>query len=747
MSVAKYRLLLLWQFLFIVLSLSWLWAPWLNPHLSAHTSVISQFEAVGQPFSLLFRVADVLAALLFIGLAVYYAAHLPTHRKYFVTITLLIISIGTLLDPLFPTQCFQIHHYCVPDSASFITAIHDVESFIVYVALLALVVYDVVKRRKLPSITTVVVHALFGLYVVLNIPSLERYATVTQFVYELTVAVWVAWFCREILLAGKTIPHSRLLPLIRYGMAAWAFLMGVTAILINLTGGRFAFHPHALYLGSGAWLTQHGVIAGVILLYIGRHLLRGEMRARQLVLLIFGTEIIKYAAITPDPSLLNLYVGGFAALFVLRDSFDRGTAPLTWRIRLRDLGYLMGGLTVSVGLAAFVIAHHHRASQIAEDALVHLNDIVFRNTSAPLGFRRPEVLFSDTVGVLIIAIIVGVLWVLFKPSARPGCATDRERHDVRHILRTYSQSSEDFFKLWPHDKTYFWDETGSTFLAYRQVGPVAYLLADPVGAYPETLLASFQQYCRTERLKLACLPVYESSRSLYESHRLSLLQIGASAVIDITNFTEVTAHDKWWRWQRNRAEKRGYTHHVSMPPHQASLIAECKAISDAWLNSGGHSERGFALGYFDDRYLSQCVVHYLTDTSGTPVAFVNILPAFTTLQTATIDLLRFLPDHDGTMPYLLYSVIAQLKTESSVRSFDLGFVPFAVTDNRVVQIAKLVGGKRFSSKGLEQFKNKFDPMWEPNYLAYDGDLADLTQIAANLDRAMRLPTTKPLSKK
>ena len=40
------------------------------------------------------------------------------------------------------------------------------------------------------------------------------------------------------------------------------------------------------------------------------------------------------------------------------------------------------------------------------------------------------------------------------------------------------------------------------------------------------------------------------------------------------------------------------------------------------------------------------------------------------------------------------------------------------------------------AKGLEQFKNKFDPVWEPNYLAYEGDMTDLAVIALNIEKAM-----------
>jgi lysylphosphatidylglycerol synthetase-like protein (DUF2156 family) len=68
--------------------------------------------------------------------------------------------------------------------------------------------------------------------------------------------------------------------------------------------------------------------------------------------------------------------------------------------------------------------------------------------------------------------------------------------------------------------------------------------------------------------------------------------------------------------------------------------------------------------------------------------------------------------------------------------FDLGFVPFAKARGPLLSIAKAVATDRFSAKGLEQFKNKFRPSWEPNYLAYEGDIADLAVIALNIEKAM-----------
>lgn len=148
-------------------------------------------------------------------------------------------------------------------------------------------------------------------------------------------------------------------------------------------------------------------------------------------------------------------------------------------------------------------------------------------------------------------------------------------------------------------------------------------------------------------------------------------------------------------------------------------------------------ERGFALGHFDEDYLAKCVIHYLTGANGKVVAFANELPQFQPRTVKTIDLLRYDPGADKAMPFLLASLIKDTaETESAIRIFDLGFVPFARAKGPLLAIAKTFSGDKFSAKGLEQFKNKFDPRWQPNYMAYDGDLGDLAVIALNIEKVM-----------
>jgi len=177
---------------------------------------------------------------------------------------------------------------------------------------------------------------------------------------------------------------------------------------------------------------------------------------------------------------------------------------------------------------------------------------------------------------------------------------------------------------------------------------------------------------------------------------------------------------------------------VSSPPHTPELLRETFILSRSWLEQSGHSEQGFALGYYDDAYLRQCRLHVLRNASSELVAFANQLPIYHGLRQSSVDLIRFRPDVNGAMPVLIANLLMQMHGAGEYDSFDLGFVPLAKIDTKAAAIARRLATGRFSAAGLEQFKGKFEPQWQPQYLAYDGDLVDLAALFTRLQKAMRV---------
>ncbi len=648
---------------------------------------------------------------------------------------LLVVGAGFILDPLFITTCRLNGNSCV-EYVSLTSVLHGLETVITASALLVLTLHDAQKRKKLVSIAFGIFQVLYVLLFFSQLANSGHFNTLSQYIYQTVLVVWLTWFCRDFLAEHSFGTSKQEKQIVKISVATWAFLNGVLAILLSLAHIHLLGRIKGLYFASdNAWLAQHGVAIGIIMLYLSRHLLRGERRARQIFLLISGIEVIKYAVISPHASLMTLYLLSFLVLFVLRDDFDRGVVPMTWIMRLRDLYFMTFSLLIAAFLALLALNRNSHVAVIAGQAFDHWFDYV-EKSNVLSQTQVHSALLAHTASSFILTSAAVILWILFKPYSVTVHPEDK-KSIVVDLLERFSKSPDDYFKLWPSDKSYFWQKDQNGFIAYKVVGSVVYGLADPISKNQKPLLMDFLSWAKAHRLKASLMPIPETSRKLYDEAGLGLLQIGSSAVVDIEHFLSSTATNKWWRWQKNRALKSGYSYVCAHPPHANTLIQQLKQVSEAWLQTGRHKERTFGLGYFDDNYLQQCVIHYLALPDGSIAAFTNQVPQPKSLSTTTIDLLRYLPETNNAMPYLLYETITTVSAQG-YKHFDLGFVPFAKTKNQSLALVQAMSAGIFSSKGLMQFKNKFEPDWQPYYLAYEGDITNLAPVALNIEKLLNL---------
>ncbi|HSX16017.1 MAG TPA: phosphatidylglycerol lysyltransferase domain-containing protein [Candidatus Saccharimonadales bacterium] len=716
-----------WLPVYVLAGTSWLLAP-LLAHQHYGTLVLISNSEAGAAGGW-FRLGDVLAGLVLLAAVWQFGL---MQRARWVGWVVGVIAVLSIIDGLFPDTCYIGHQLCTTPAAV-LSAVHDVETVVLTALLAVLSLWDAVRNRRLASIGFVTVQLLAACLVVSGLAS-TQFRVVLQYAYEFAAIIWLGW-----LVDGynrRAVP-ARSAWRVRRAAGLGMLLAGLLAIIASLPHLRFVHDQAVLHVvHTGSLLAQHGIIAGVLLLYLSRHLLRGERPVLWLGLLVVGSLVLKYSVLTPHVLALVVYGLLFTALLYARASFDRNLAPPSWAGRLKDIGVVFGGVAVAltIGLvAATLLGHRPR--------LVHDVSTMYDYSQHVLERRedrlqaRTEARLRVLAETLVVSLGAVTLWSLFRPKRLGGGALEKRlgKEHMEYLLQRYSNSSEDYFKLWPEGKSYF--VHGGAAIAYRVEGGIAFMLADPVGPEQERAgaVAAFIGHARGRGWTVCALLIGGKPRELYEAAGLKLLRIGSSAVVDVSAFCNETANTKWWRWQRNRAGRSGLQYAEAVPPHNPETMRRLRQVSDAWVGEKGRSEQGFALGYFDEAYLQACRLHLLSDADGQLVAFANELPVFAGSRQATVDLIRHLPAEPGVMSVLLMHVIQQLQTRGFA-SFDLGFVPLAQVDNEFARLLRRVSASRFSAQGLEQFKNKFDPVWHPDYLAYDGDLIDLARIAANLER-------------
>lgn len=658
------------------------------------------------------------------------------------SMTLLLLSFAGLmvLNAVLPATCQPDFSRACLAPHSFGTNLHAILSGLSATVIALATLLDIRRRKKPFSFLFLAIQIVF-LISELSFAGDTAFLLIIQYVYETAMLLWVLNVLEGYKKSEEKFTYLMSKPY-RTVLSVWIGLSGIFEIITAFghhhitigTNVALTFHPQVW------WVAQQTAFIGVLMIYLARQVYTGQRRAAYILLAIFGFELYKYSLIQPKPILATLFCLTFIMLFLSRGSFVRNSA-VVMRRRYYDALIVIGGVLCALAVVVIVL--------LAFGKLGHAINVLdggtdFAQRGLTLSDHHLDSLHGEhlrqVTDVLLATTTAVLAWIVFRPKRfdeRFANKTENKRR-AEILLGKFSQSSEDYFKLWPHDKSYFFAPDGNSFIAYKVARGCAFALANPTAPSLQKrrqLLDRFVDYCTANGWSVCFLMIDEDSKAEYES-RLNLQAFGSSAVINIQEFNEKTRHDKWWRWKTNQALREGFEYAVSQPPHSAELLKNLKSVSDIWLNRKGRREFTFAQGYFDKDYMNDCRIHYLTDSEGKIVAFTNEIPVFSGSQT-TIDLLRYMPDRKAAMPFLLMSVIEQLGKEEQFSTFDLGFVPLAQLDSRALQALKSLAGVRFSATGLEQFKNKFRPEWAIHYMAYSGDVITLANLALSIESALK----------
>lgn len=344
--------------------------------------------------------------------------------------------------------------------------------------------------------------------------------------------------------------------------------------------------------------------------------------------------------------------------------------------------------------------------------------------------------------------IVGVLTLLYslynilRPLRYELREAPLERAQARELLDKYGGEVDDYFKLWPPDKSYFFSSDNEAFIAYGVSRGVAICFANPEGrpGSIRPLMQDFKEFCYNNGWLIAFISANDKYKPLFDELGYSRVTIGADAVIDINTFLNETIRNKYFRNIVNRFTKANFTTQRYLPPHDPKLITELKYVSNDWLKVPGRKEWNFITGRFSAQYFLETPLFVLRDNKGKALAFVNELPRYKAGE-ATIDLMRHRRDiPKNAMDFLFIELIRTLQAEEDILTFNLGLSPMAreqfsdSASKRLMDFIYRASQAFISTKGLHQYKSKFEPLWEPRYVYYTGTTATLPKIGLALQR-------------
>ncbi len=281
------------------------------------------------------------------------------------------------------------------------------------------------------------------------------------------------------------------------------------------------------------------------------------------------------------------------------------------------------------------------------------------------------------------------------------------------------------------DKRFLVAEDESAFLMYGVTGGSFVSKGDPIGDphQGETLAWRLRELADQGGYRTVFYSIGQDYLPLYLDMGLSILKIGEVAWVDLKTFSLDQPKQKDFRYARRRAGKDGLEFGIVPRAEMPAILPELRAVSDAWLAIKSGTEKHFALGNFNDDYLKNfdfCVVR----KEGEIVAFANILTG-AEKQEISIDLMRYRPKVSNVLMDFLFAELLLHAQAEDYHWFNLGAAPLAgladhplaTSWNRIGTMIYQRGEDFYHFEGLRSYKEKFSPVWRPNYMACPGGLA------------------------
>jgi phosphatidylglycerol lysyltransferase len=341
---------------------------------------------------------------------------------------------------------------------------------------------------------------------------------------------------------------------------------------------------------------------------------------------------------------------------------------------------------------------------------------------------------------------------LFRPVPPTPTAPDQAVLEQAQAVVARSRRSEANLALLG-DKALLFNTSGDAFLMYGIEGRSWVALGDPIGVEreQEELAWRFRELCDRHGGWPVFYQVSQDLLPLYIDLGLTFLKLGEEARVDLETFSLKGDAGRKFRHTINHIEKADCAFSIVPAGEIPLLLPELRRVSDAWLAEKNTREKGFSLGCFTPQYLRRFPAGVIRQ-KGRIIAFANLWLG-AEKEELSPDLMRHVPGApSGIMDYLFLQLMLWGQQEG-YRWFSLGMAPLSGLEDHALaplwsRLGALVfrhGEHFYNFRGLRQYKEKFDPIWEPKYLASPGGLAlprILTNIASLISGGLKGVITK-----
>ena len=501
------------------------------------------------------------------------------------------------------------------------------------------------------------------------------------------------------------------------------FAVGIILVFSGATP-TFAHRLAILSVRLPLWVVEAahflGSLVGVLLLFLARGLFHRLDDAWWLVLGLsvtsLGLSLAKGLAYGEAVILMLLIL----LLIATRRQFGRSASLLGQPFT----GEWFVAVAVIIGAAFWILLFSFQDVRYTRDLWWQFEF----DAQAPRALRA-------TVGVAVLAMSLALLQLLRPPKGSAARPTAQTLSKAAAIIRLQKHTSAMLALM--GDKSLMFSASGNAFLSFARFGRSWIALFDPIGPRAEwsELIWRFVEHAYSHGGRAAFYQVRSESLPLYLDAGLQIMKLGEEAVVPLVGFDLAAAKCARLRYALSRGEREGLSVELLEPAQVPRIMDVIQALSDDWLESHRIDERGFSVAAFERTYIAAQWVALLRQ-HGRPIAFTTVM--VTELRhEATIGLMRHGRESSPYGMEFLFTKLLLAFKEAGYERFSLGMVPlsgFQPTPlsspwHRLGALIWQHGNRLYNFQGLKLFKAKFNPAWEPRYLAASGTIGPFVALA------------------
>ncbi len=203
----------------------------------------------------------------------------------------------------------------------------------------------------------------------------------------------------------------------------------------------------------------------------------------------------------------------------------------------------------------------------------------------------------------------------------------------------------------------------------------------------------------------------------------SIQKTGESAAVPLDSFSLEGRRRETLRRNWRKTGECGAEFEIVPASAAEPLMGELQRVSDQWLAHHSGGEKAFSMGGFAPAYVAEF-----------PLAVVRVggrIVAFATLWTTaghgafSMDLMRYADDAPKNVMDFLFVELLQWGREQGYEAFEFGMAPLAGLEDRPLapimsRVGRLLferGEEIYNFRGVGRYKDKYDPVWQPRYIA------------------------------